>query len=168
MRAASKLFERPAVYPPKGIHDQDLSMSTHTRSSEVDKASWVLSSLDWRVWFLGYGIGGCSGLSLIAGIWSVVVDTTSIPGLIAITISAIHFIYLAMFWARRSSTLAKPAIRNGFLLGSAGIATVAFLLNANESRVPSANTLYALAFMSFVFAFVMPMQAKSEFFEAQR
>lgn len=168
MQATSKLFGCHTVYPPKGIHYQDLSMSAHTRSSEVDKACWVLSSLDWRVWFLGYGIGGCSGLSLIAGIWSVVVDATPTPGLIAMSISAIHFIYLALFWARRSSTLAKPAIRNGFLLGSAGIATVAFLLNANESRVPSANTLYALAFMSFVFAFVMPMQAKSKFFEAQR
>jgi hypothetical protein len=150
------------------LHHLKFPMSAHTRPSEADEAPWFLSSLDWRVWFLGYGIGGCTGLSFIAGIWSIVVDATPTPGLIAMSISAIHFIYLALFWARRSSTLAKPAIRNGFLLGSAGIATVAFLLNANESRVPSANTLYALAFMSFVFAFVMPMQAKSKFFEAQR
>lgn len=128
--------------------------------NEIGKQPWLLSSLDWRVWFLGYGVGGCAGLSLIAGIWSVLVDGTLFPAINAIAISSAHSTFLSLSWARRSTILAKPAIRNCFLLGSIGIATVAISMNEYDSLVPSLNTLYTLAFMSFIFAFVMPLQAE--------
>lgn len=136
-------------------------MTVHSVQSKVANMPVMLLSLDWRVWFLGCGIGGCTGLSLLAGLWSLLVDTTRTPGVIAIAISATHFIYLWVMWSRRSKVLAKPAIRIGYLVSSIGIATVAILLNAIDSQVPAVSSLYILAFMNFVFALFMPMHVES-------
>lgn len=117
----------------------------------------MLSSLDWRVWFLGYGLGGCFGLTLLVGVWSLLVDENRTLGLSAMAISLAHGFMLVVSWLKRSTILAKPATRVCFIVGGVGIATVAWLMTSGESRVPGLASLYSLALMSFVFAFTVPL-----------
>lgn len=117
----------------------------------------LLSSLDWRVWFLGYGLGGCFGLTLLAGVWSLIVDQNRTLGLSAIAISLAHGFVLVVSWLKRSTILAKSATKVCYLVGALGIATVAWLMTSGESRVPALASLYSLALMNFVFAFTVPL-----------
>ena len=129
-------------------------------SDEQPGSRWLLSSLTWHVWFLGYGLGGCTGLALIAGLWSIAVDATWLSGVIALLISGTHAALLCFMWSRRAGISAWIAICLVFLMGSAGIATVALVLTSTKSLVPSVNSLYILAFMNFLLAFTMPLQAR--------
>jgi hypothetical protein len=117
----------------------------------------MLSSLDWRVWFLGYGLGGCFGLALLAGVWSLIVDENRTLGLSAIAISLAHGFILVVSWLKRSTIIAKSATRVCNIAGALGIATVAWLMTSGESRVPGLTSLYTLALMSVVFAFTVPL-----------
>jgi hypothetical protein len=117
----------------------------------------MLSSMDWRVWFLGYGLGGCCGLSLFAGIWSLLVDDNWSLGLISLVISLTHACLLAVFWLRRTTTMARSATRICYLAGAFGIALVALLMTSGDSRVPALGSLYSLALMSLIFAFTVPL-----------
>jgi len=118
---------------------------------------FMLSSLDWRVWFLGYGLGGCFGLTLLAGVWSLFVDENRMLGLSAIAISLAHGFTLVAAWLKRSTILARSATRVCYLAGALGIAMVALLMSSGESRVPGLASLYSLALMNFVFAFTVPL-----------
>jgi hypothetical protein len=117
----------------------------------------MLSSLDWRVWFLGYGCGGCFGLSLCVGIWSLIADENRSLGLMALAISLIHGFLIFVFWLRRSTMQARVATRVCYLFGSFGILLVALLMTSVESRVSGVASLYGLALMNFLFAFMLPV-----------
>jgi hypothetical protein len=139
------------------VSTQMESTTSQIESTSHAASRLMLSSLDWRVWFLGYGLGGCFGLALLAGAWSLLVDENRALGITAIAISLAHFFTLVVFWLRRTTILARSATRVCYLAGALGIATVAWLMNSGESRVPGLASLYSLALMNFVFAFTVPL-----------
>ncbi len=139
------------------VSTQMEATTTQIESTSHAASRLVLSSLDWRVWFLGYGLGGCFGLTLLAGVWSLLVDENRTLGLSAIAISLAHGFTLVVFWLKRSTILARSATRVCYLAGALGIATVAWLMNSGESRVPGLASLYSLALMNLVFAFTVPL-----------
>jgi hypothetical protein len=121
----------------------------------------TLSELDWRVWFLGYGLGGCFGICVCVGIWSVLVDDNQFPGWIAVAISLAHACLLALFWKRRSTTRLKTATAICYLAGALGIASVALLVTSGSSRVPGVGSLFTLALMNAIFAFTAPLMVQT-------
>lgn len=133
------------------------STTSQIESTSHAASRWMLSSLDLRVWFLGYGLGGCFGLTFLAGVWSLLVDENRTLGLFAIAISLAHGFALVVFWLKRSTILARSATRVCFMLGTLGITTVAWLMNLGESRVPGLTALYSLAAMNLVFVFTVPL-----------
>lgn len=142
----------------KTIFSTQMEATTSQIESTSHPASrLMLSSLNRRVWFLGYGLGGCFGLTLLAGVWSLLVDENPALGLSAIAISLAHGFTLIVFWLKRSTALARFATRVCYLVGALGIATVALLMTSGESRVPGLASLYCLALMNFAFAFTLPM-----------
>lgn len=143
------------------VSTQMESTTSQIESTNNAASGLMLSSLDWRVWFLGYGLGGCFGLTLLAGVWSLLVDENQTLGLSAIAISLAHVFTLVVFWLKRSTILASSATRVCYLAGAFGIATVAWLMNSGESRLPGLASLYSLAVMSLVFAFTAPLLTQS-------
>jgi|LakMenEpi03Aug12_release.lakeMendotaPanAssembly.Ray.scaffolds.fasta_scaffold307482_2 hypothetical protein len=137
------------------------STTSQIESTSQAASRFMLSSLDWRVWFLGYGLGGCFGLTFLAGVWSLLVDENRTLGAFAIAISLAHGFTLVVSWLMRSTILARSATRVCFMAGALGIATVAWLMNLGESRVPGLATLYSLATMNLVFAFTVPLLTQS-------
>ncbi|MCU0706849.1 MAG: hypothetical protein MUF23_01005 [Pirellula sp.] len=116
-----------------------------------------LSALDWRVWFLGYGLGGCSGLCACVGLWSILIDDSPVFGSIALLISMAHGGLLTLTWLKRSTVHAGIATTICFLVGAIGILSVAWLMKASGSRVPALGSLYSLALMSAIMAFAVPL-----------
>ena len=117
----------------------------------------MLDSLDRRVWFLGYGLGGCFGLCLCAGIWSLVVDEDKSLGAFTLAISMAHASLLVTFWLRRFTTLARRATGICYLVGALGITLAPLILTSGESRVPALGSLYSLAVMNAIMGFTVPL-----------
>jgi hypothetical protein len=126
-------------------------------SARRAKPPVMLDSLDWRVWFLGYGVGGCFGLCLCAGIWSLLVDVDKSLGAFTLAISMAHASLLVTFWLRRSTTLARRATRICYLAGALGITLAPLILTSGESRVPALGSLYSLALMNAIIGFTVPL-----------
>ena len=132
-------------------------VSNQFESTVEAKPQFTLSEVDWRVWFCGYGLGGCLGLCLCAGIWSLIVDENKLLGSMALIISTAHAFILAAFWLSRSATIARSATRISFSVGALGIASVALLMTMGGSKVPALGCLYSLAIMNAIMAFTVPL-----------
>ncbi len=115
-----------------------------------------LAAVDGRVWFLGYGLGGCAGLALLVGALSLAVDKSVWPGLCALALSGLHAGALIYFWLRKATVSSKLAMRVCFLVDAAGILAVAAIMSASQSHVPAVVALYALAIKSVCLAIVAP------------
>lgn len=119
----------------------------------------MLSLVDWRVWWLGFGVGGCCGLSFFAGAWSLLVDDNLSLGISSLAISSIHACLLTLFWMRRHTTTARSAKQICCLVGALGISLVAIIMTAGDSQVPALGSLYSLAMMNLMIGFFpLPIQ----------
>ena len=122
----------------------------------------TVSELDWRVWFLGRGLGGCAGLTLFVGLWSLAVDETRWLALTSLAVSLAHACLILHFWRSRTTADASQATMSCYLTGAVGITTVALVMNAIGSKVPGLAPLFSLAFMNFIMAFTVPLLVKAQ------
>jgi ABC-type uncharacterized transport system permease subunit len=116
-----------------------------------------LSKLDWRVLFLGFGLGGCFGLATILGMVSLITAGASWYAAIAITIGLLHGIILAVLWRSRERIQLRTGLRLALLASAVGLLTIQFVRHQLEVKDTAANSLYMLAFMQSILAFVHPM-----------
>lgn len=152
------------------MHSQPLSIRTIWRTTMPEsntatpaivkttgrKDSVLLERVDWKVWHLGFGVGGCTGLATLAGVWSLYVDQGVLPGCIGLIAGALHATAIARFWMKRTYVSVRLAATACALIGSSGIAIVAYVLQSYDSFVPAESSLYSLAIMSLAMGFALP------------
>lgn len=120
-----------------------------------------LSKLDWRVLFLGFGLGGCFGLATILGMISLITSGASWYAAIAITIGLLHGIILAVLWRSKERIQLRTGLRLALLASAVGLLTIQFVRHQLEVKDTAANSLYMLAFVQSILAFVHPIMLNS-------
>jgi hypothetical protein len=93
-----------------------------------------LSKLDWRVLFLGFGLGGCFGLATILGMVSLITAGASWYAAIAITIGLLHGIILAVLWRSRERIQLRTGLRLALLASAVGLLTIQFVRHQLEVK----------------------------------
>lgn len=116
-----------------------------------------LSKLDWRVLFLGFGLGGCCGIASLMGLISLLGDGASWLAAMMLMIGSIHGIILATLWQKRERIQLKTGVRIALLTSACGLFVVPLIRNQFLGQTDVSNALYSLALMNLIMAFAHPM-----------
>lgn len=114
----------------------------------------TLASLHPTVWFLGYGLGSASGLSLafaLMAIWNGDVPWVAIPALL---IMVLHASIIILFWKYRYVVRSRTAIRVSLIASSVLTVSLAVIVSSAGMKT---QPLYGLAFMQLLMAFCHPI-----------
>jgi putative flippase GtrA len=106
------------------------------------------------VWFLGFGIGGATGLALA---WAPYVVWTGKPTWIAIAaalIAMIHASIITAFWLNKETVHRRTALMVSMSISAVLTGSLAWISGSNEMQ---AGPLYGLAVMHLMIAFFHPM-----------
>lgn len=116
-----------------------------------------LSKLDWRVLFLGFGLGGCFGIASLMGLISLLGDGASRVAAMMIGIGSIHGFILAILWKKRERIQLKTGVRMALLTSACGFLVVLLIRNQFLGQSGATNSLYMLASMNLILAFTHPI-----------
>ena len=116
-----------------------------------------LSKLDWRVLFLGFGLGGCCGIASILGVGGLLTDGITLVAVITLTIGLLHGFILAILWKRREQVQLKTGVRIALLTSACGFLVVLLIRNQFLGQSGATNSLYMLASMNIILAFTHPI-----------
>lgn len=116
-----------------------------------------LSKLDWRVLFLGFGLGGCCGIASTFGLISLLGKDALWVGLMMLLVGSIHGIILAVLWQKRERIELKTGVRIALLTSAFGHLVVLLIRNQFLGPSVATNSLYMLASMNLIMAFSHPV-----------
>ena len=106
------------------------------------------------VWFLGFGVGGATGLALA---WAPYVIWTEKPTWIAIVaalIAMIHASIIIVFWLNKEIIRRRTAVMVSMIASAVLTGSLAWISGSNGMQ---SGPLYGLAFMHLLMAFFHPM-----------
>ncbi len=116
-----------------------------------------LSKLDWRVLFLGFGLGGCCGIASLMGLISLLGKDTPWVAMMMLMIGSIHGIILAVLWQKRERIELKTGVRIALLTSAFGLLVVLLIRNQFLGPSLATNSLYMLASINLIMAFTHPV-----------
>lgn len=115
-----------------------------------------LHQADWKIWFLGGGLGGAMGLCILAIILTIN-SGNSVPPLIATALGLTHGLFLFGFWLARFKTSFRFAWRVTMAVSSICTLGLALSLQHFSQNSQGAGSLYMLSFMQAGFALSLPL-----------
>ena len=113
----------------------------------------ILASLNARLWFLGWGLGCATGLSLLSALIAVWQSQSLSIAIPALLIALLHASIITIFWFYRFTIHRRTATMASLLASS--LLTVALAISMASGGMKS-SPLYGLAFLHFVLAFFHP------------
>jgi putative flippase GtrA len=111
------------------------------------------------VWFLGFGVGGATGLALA---WAPYVIGTGKPTWIAIAaalIAMIHASIITVFWLNKETVRRRTAVMVSMSVSAVLTGSLAWISGSNGMQT---GPLYGLAVMHLIMAFFHPMNVHIE------
>ena len=124
--------------------------------SPADLPHRKLAVLDWRVWILGCGAGGCAGISALVALWSAIIGDPFLLTASAFGICAVHSLVLGAMWTKRTVI---PLWAGAWICcwsGALGLLVLGLLFSSYESQLPGAGSLAVLGIMSIGMGFGLP------------
>ena len=116
-----------------------------------------LADIKPMVWFLGFGVGGATGLALA---WAPYVVWSGKPTWIAIVaalIAMIHASIITLFWLNKETVHRRTALMTSMCVSAVLTGSLAWISGSNGMQ---ASPLYGLAFMHLMMAFFHPMNLR--------
>lgn len=105
------------------------------------------------VWFLGFGVGGATGLALVSALYVFWRDYPLWVVIAATLIATIHASIIVAFWLRRDTVRRRNAILVSMI--ASAILTCALAWTTGSQGLQT-SPLYGLAFMHLLMAFCHP------------
>jgi putative flippase GtrA len=105
------------------------------------------------VWFLGFGVGGATGLSLAYGLFAIWNTAPIWIPIAASLVATIHASIIVAFWLNRQVVLRRTALMVSMIASAILTCSLAWMIGPHEMR---SSPLYGLAFMHLIMAFCQP------------
>lgn len=105
------------------------------------------------VWFLGFGVGGATGLSLAYGLFAIWNAAPIWIPIAATLVATIHASIIVAFWLKRQVVLRRTALMVSMIASAILTCSLAWMIGSHEMR---SSPLYSLAFMHLIMAFCQP------------
>jgi predicted PurR-regulated permease PerM len=105
------------------------------------------------VWFLGFGVGGATGLALVSALCAIWIASPLWVVIAATLIAAMHASIMGAFWLRRETVRRRTAILVSMIASAILTSALAWMVGAYGGQ---SSPLYGLAFMHLIMAFCHP------------
>lgn len=105
------------------------------------------------VWFLGFGVGGATGLALVSALYTIWIASPLWVVTAATLIATIHASIMVAFWLRRDTVRRRTAILVSMIASAILTCALAWMTGSQGLRT---SPLYGLAFMHLIMAFCHP------------
>lgn len=114
------------------------------------------------VWFLGFGVGGATGLALAYALYALWLGAPIWIALVAAFVATIHATIIVAFWLNREVVLRRTALMVSMIASAVLTCSLAWLIGSNGMQT---SPLYGLGFMHLIMAFCHPINFRTAKFE---
>lgn len=118
--------------------------------------SLPLSRVDWKVWFLGGGLGGAFGLCTLALILNIN-NPSPLVFWAPILLGGVHAVVVCSYWINRHAASFIKAWRVTMTISATCTLLLALALFNDAAQSNSGSTLVMLAMLQGAFAVTCPM-----------
>ena len=143
-------------YPPITSTASTARIGNKLNLTENKNHRIQLYQADWKIWFLGGGLGGALGLCILA-VALTINASSAVPSVATVVLGAVHSVFLVGFWVARFKTEFRLAWWITMAVSSVCTLLLAFALQYYSSVPLGAGSLFTLSFMQAVFAITLPL-----------
>ena len=112
-----------------------------------------LAEMNAFVWFVGFGVGGATGLAFFYALFAVWSGVPSWIAITATTIATMHASIIIAFWHYRDVVRRRTALMVSMIASAILTCSLAWMIGSNGLQTPP---LYGLAWMQLLMAFCHP------------
>jgi hypothetical protein len=105
------------------------------------------------VWFLGFGVGGATGLALAYALLAIWIGAPIWIAITATFVASMHASIIVVFWLYREVVRRRIALMVSMVASAILTCSLAWMIGSNGMQT---SPLYGLAFMHLIMAFCHP------------